>query len=617
MAWSAMKMGNKRKGKWEVETRRITSIEGARAGAILAILLYHFLPHQLPGGFLGVDLFLMLSGFLLTRKLLHQEAWRPTDYLRFAGKRIRRLYPPLLLMMVPVTALLVLFQKELLLNLRGWVFSTLLMVNNWWQIGRQVSYFDQFFVPSVFTHLWYLSLNLQYSLLWPLVLKNRMVHRWGAKKQMLLIVTLVLLSQLLQAVLYVPGADPTRIYYGTDTRFLAFGMGALLAYLAPDVQKRLMVRRNKGLTNLVGAAALALVFVLLKELQDTSAITYYGGMLLHSVAAAAFFLSSLPEGTFFHLLLRFKPLQWLGRRSYYIYLWYYPVFLLAQRLPGSFAGSQALLPLAAIFLLAEGSHRLLREAGAAPGLFLVERWKAWQNSWRDSSGKAWLPRIESIVALAGTGLFLAGIVTAPAGNPPAMEALKERIAENVSKQEDDSQKEPIPVEPIEGLAAEVATFSGNLEATFIGDSILLSALTEIQRVFPQAETDGEVGRQLYQTAAVAKRMRENDTLHDPVVLLLGANGTFTEGQMDTLLATIGREREVYLVTTSVPRSWRDSANGRMWLAQENHSNVHILDWFAVSKEHPEWLSEDGVHPNEEGARQLALFLAQSLFELQK
>lgn len=603
--------------------RRITSIEGLRAFAILSILLYHFLPHQLPGGFLGVDVFLMLSGFLLTRRLVSEkDGLRPALYLKYVGKRMRRLYPPLMLMLVPVTVLLFLFRQALLLNLRGWVISAFLMVNNWWQIERQVSYFDQFFAPSVFTHLWYLSLNFQLSLLWPLVLSNRLVRSWNAKKQMLLLTAGILLSQLVQALLYSPGADPTRTYYGTDSRFLAFGAGALLVYLLPFIQERAALwRKRKAILNVLAAAALALILLLQKVLQDTSPLTYQGGMLLHTVAVAIFLWAALDRETLFHLLLRFKPIQWLGRRSYYIYLWYYPVFIVTQRFPVSFIGSRILLPFALIFLLAEGSHRLLLKLGESPWVCLRRRVTRWRGAWRNREEKrrvAWPLRGESLLVLAATGLFLTAFLTAPEGNPPAMEALKEQIAENMRQQEEQGQEEELTVvNPIEGLTPEVSTFAGNLDATFIGDSILLSALAEVQRVFPKSVVDGEVGRQLYHTTATVEQMRRDNMLRDTVVLLLGANGTYTEEQMDALLIAVGSERQVYLVTTNVPRSWRDSANGRMWQAKAEHANVQVLDWFAVSQDHPDWLREDGVHPNEEGSRQLALFLAQSIFELQK
>ncbi len=158
-------------------------------------------------------------------------------------------------------------------------------------------------------------------------------------------------------------------------------------------------------------------------------------------------------------------------------------------------------------------------------------------------------------------------------------------------------------------------FSHDLRVTFIGDSVLLAAADKLTPIFGQAVIDGAVSRQLYQTGAVLESLKAEGKLDDTVVVFLGSNGTFTKDQMDEFLNAIGTDRTVFLVTTSVPRSWQNSANSQMLLAEQDYANVHILDWNAYSEGHDDWMRDDLVHPNEEGGRQLALYVAEGIYDV--
>ena len=606
--------------------KRSIPLDGMRALAIIAIIFYHLMPHVLPGGYLAVNIFFVLTGFFITSSVIEEYGQKgKLAYKRYLARRFHRLFLPLLWMLIAVTAYITLFQRDLLLNLRPWLLSSLGMVNNWWQISVGGSYFEQFYVQSPFMHLWFLSVVSQIYVIWPLIVLLLLALYKDKRIILYTAVGLSLFSALAMAMLYVPGEDASRVYFGTDTRLFSFMIGSALSVVWPlerldePVPKQLVRRLT-----FAGLLSYAVLGVMFSNMLDSQTFTYRGGMYLNSVIIGVAVALTAHPATGISRMMRFKPIQWLGRRSFLLYLWYYPVIALYQAKVVDTSvdpGRHVLIQLVLILSLSETGYQL----------FEKERWKVpFVQSWRlaDTFARMKLSgsrgftghlpeKLAAIISFCLLMIALTGFAQAKSGENAAVQQLREQIAASQSKMEEinrDDSARSRAINNIEGLERETVLFAHDADITFIGDSVLLSVADQLVTIFGQAVVEGAVSRQLYQTPAVIADLEKREKLHDTVVVFLGSNGTFTQRQMETFIKEVGTSRNLFFLTTNVPRIWKDSVNEQLALAESNHSNVHILDWNAYSSGHDEWLLEDQVHPNPTGAQQLALFVAEEIYQ---
>ena len=605
---------------------RSVPLDGMRALAIIAIIFYHLMPHVLPGGYLAVNIFFVLTGFFITASVIEEYGQKgKLAYKRYLARRFQRLFLPLLGMLLSVTAYITLFQRDLLLNLRPWLLSSLGMVNNWWQISVGGSYFELFYVQSPFMHLWFLSVISQFYVIWPLIVLLLLALYKDKRIILYTAVGLSLFSALAMAMLNVPGEDASRVYYGTDTRLFSFMIGSALSVVWPlERLNEPVSKRTKRRLTLAGFFSYAVLGVMFSRMLDSQTLTYRGGMYLNSVIIGVGVVLTAHPATSLSKMMRFKPIQWLGRRSFLLYLWYYPVISLYQAKvvdTSVDSGQHILIQLAIMLSLSEIGYQI----------FEKKRWKMTSvQFWRPADTIA---RIKASGSEGSTRHFsgnlapfvgfcllltaLTGFVQARSGENASVQELREQIAASQSKMEamnrDDSTRSRA-INNIEGLERETVLFAHGADITFIGDSVLLSVADQLVTIFGRAVVEGAVSRQLYQTTEVIADLEKREQLHDTVVVFLGSNGTFTQTQMETFITEIGTSRNLFFLTTNVPRIWKDSVNEQLALAESNHSNVHILDWNAFSSGHDEWLLEDQVHPNPIGAQQLALFVAEEIYQ---
>ncbi|WP_027094269.1 acyltransferase family protein [Cohnella thermotolerans] len=320
----------------QIHTRRksryMPGLDGLRALSVLAVIAYHLDLPWAPGGYLGVGVFFVLSGYLITDQLVAKwQRDRRLDLKSFWLRRARRLLPAMLLMIVAVSAWLAAADPSRLRSLGGDVLSAVTYVNNWWLIYHKVSYFESFGPPSPFGHFWSLAVEEQFYLLWPLLLIVGLKFVPQRGKLAGLMIAGAAASAIAMALLYSPDADPSRVYYGTDTRVFGLLIGAALAVVWPsaklpeDVRPRVRI----GL-DIAGAVALALVLYMMGSMQEYDAFPYRGGLALLSLAAALLVACLAHPASRLARLLAAKPLRWLGVRSYGIYLWHFPVIALTS-----------------------------------------------------------------------------------------------------------------------------------------------------------------------------------------------------------------------------------------------------------------------------------------------
>ncbi|WP_404997599.1 acyltransferase family protein [Enterococcus gallinarum] len=615
-------------------SRYITGFDGIRTLAVIGVILYHLLPTQMRGGYLGVPVFFVVSGYLIT-DLLRQE-WDQNGRIAvkdFYVRRMKRLYPGMVVMLLLSAAYITLFQRNLLNNLRGVVVSSLLYVNNWWQINHGLSYFDRFGNESPFTHLWSLAVEGQNYLIWPLlfILLMKLVKNRGTIFK--IVIGCSLLSALLLAIWYSPGADPTRVYYGTDTRLFSIWMGSALAFIWPSTHlKKEIPKKAKRVLNLAGGLSFIGLVITFFVLDDHLSFVYYGGMLLVSLLCTILVAVTAHPGASLNRWLTNPLFSYIGKRSYGIYLYQFPVMIFYEAKIGNVGENvllHTLIEIVLILLISELSYRFienpLRKFHYKDTFRTVRNWFSKPVISRQ---KPWL-----LPGLLVSLVALYGIATAPVNYVDAQQQqLKENIAANkkaaeqTQKKANGSDTESTGDNSSEATEAEQSVMekyglteaqvkkAEELEITAFGDSVMLDATADLQEIFPKAVVDGDVGRQLYESPELIKALKEKDLLRDTVLIGLGTNGSFTETQFDNLMKEIG-DRKVYWINVRVPtQRWQNEVNSMLEKMAAKYDNMTLIDWYDLSNEHEEWFYEDRVHPNPDGMLQYCTLVSQAILQ---
>jgi peptidoglycan/LPS O-acetylase OafA/YrhL len=398
----------------EGSQRYVAGLDGLRALAVLAVIAYHVNFGWAQGGLLGVGVFFTLSGYLITDLLLAQQAATGRMQLvNFWRRRARRLLPALFVLLVVVTVWVALLQRAQLPALRGAVAAAVAYVSNWWLIAQNSSYFARFAPPTALGHLWSLAVEEQFYLIWPWLvlaglyltrrLSEQQRRRWLAGGTLLLATA----SVGLMIAFYHPGYDPTRVYDGTDTRAFALLIGAALAIARPSREMPAKPsRRERLVLDSAGAAGLVVIAALIWRTNQYSPFLYRGGMVLLSFATAAVVLAVVSPAGRLGRVLGWRPLQWLGVRSYGIYLWHYPVIVLTTPADGSETPLRATLQIGASIAVAALSWHLIEEPirHGAIGRWSSElrsgAWRASRRHWATLSLASWV-LVVAIAALAG------------------------------------------------------------------------------------------------------------------------------------------------------------------------------------------------------------------------
>lgn len=577
------------------KSRYIPALDGLRAFAVLAVIAYHLGMQWAPGGLLGVTVFFVLSGYLITSLLLIE--WDNTDTInlpQFWLRRVRRLMPAIVLVIVCTAALCTLLDHSLLTKLREDMWAALLWVTNWWYIFQDASYFDALGAPSPLTHFWSLAIEEQFYLVWPVVLL--VAHKMGAKRTTMRNATLAvaLLSALEMALLYNPLDDPSRVYYGTDTRAFSLLIGAWLAFVWPShllgAQKGVhLTKQVRTVLDGVGIVALVALLGLIVFLDGFSPFLYRGGILLASILTAIVIAVMVHPASLLGRIAGAKPLVWIGLRSYGIYLWHFPLFLLMN--PRNFTGETPwwmyLVQVAVVFACAAFSYRFVENPlrKGAIGTF-VKGVREHTIDLRD-----WMTR-HALLYGAGalvTAVAVVGLIVVPPTSAiGAADLLKDEQAHTSQ----------MPELPVDDTAAE----QPKLDVLMIGDSVSVRAIPQFEEAFPYGALDAAVNRQLYAGRETFDFYDDQNIVGGVVVFALGTNGAASDEQLDELIAAAGPDRQVFFVNTRSPQSWVGQTNGAMFDAADRYENVHVIDWYTASADHDEYFDGDGTHLTEEGAQ---------------
>jgi peptidoglycan/LPS O-acetylase OafA/YrhL len=604
----------------------IPALDGVRALAVAAVLVYHGNLGWWSGGFLGVDVFFVLSGYLITSVLL--DAWqknggRTLGLWRFYVHRARRLLPALLVMIVVTSAYVVVFLPDEASKLRGGVVASFGYVTNWYLIFHQQSYFAAIGRQPMLQHLWSLAIEEQFYLVWPLVLGLALKFwRPSRVKLALTILGAAAVSALLMAVLYRAGGDPSRVYYGTDTHASGLLIGAAVAVLAPPwlLRGRLGKRAPVALDAL-GLTGLLLLVWCFANVSEFDTALYRGGYVVFAgIAALVVLVAVHPATTITSSLLGTPPMVWIGKRSYGIYLWHWPVYLVTR--PGldiPLTGIPLFVfRLAVTVGLAAASYRyvevpirsgaLSRRLAAFRQLPLLQRRRV-----RARLGFAGAAVIAATVML-GIGLAVAQ----PAPRPPGFPTKAANIAITTTTTAprapgSTSAPAPAPAGAPSSPSTTLVPLGPLARVTAIGDSVMLGAQASLRGFLgDRLQLDANVSRHFTEGLDVARRLHAAGQLGDVVVIHLGTNGAIPGDQLNELLQLLSSVKRVVVVNAKVDRPWEGPDNEVIAAAVPRFPNAVLFDWHAAASEHPEFLVQDGVHLSSAGQAHYALVIASKL-----
>jgi peptidoglycan/LPS O-acetylase OafA/YrhL len=603
-------------------------IDGLRAIAVIAVVLYHAQFGFIPGGFLGVEVFLVISGYLITSLLLLERVQTGgNDLKRFWLRRARRLLPALGVLLILVVTAALAFAPDALYRLDQDVLGALTYSTNWVSIFRQESYFEAFARPPVLRHLWSLAVEEQFYLIFPLIFTGGMLvlsrrssgYGQTARRFMATAAVGAIASTALMWFLFVPYEDPTRVYFGTDTRASGLLIGVGLAFLwQPWRFTRKLRERGVVILNSAGFITLALLTLMLLRMGEYDPWLYRGGFLVTSLLTATVIAVTVHPQGLLNPVLGNRALVWVGKRSYGLYLYHWPIFVFLR--PGvdvswgfwpTFAVQMALT-----LAITEASYRWIEQPIRRYGF------KTWIASITEPLRKlspqaaALWPVIAAVFVLGLALGLVRGASTPPPGEGIVASAPDGAVTVDETTTTTTTTSLPSGVTPT--TDASTATTRLTIPEftvpppVMIGDSVMLGAKKGLEHAVEGARVYAKVSRQMSQIPDVIQDVRRDGPFGDVVVIHLGTNGPFNSGHFDTAMDALSNISRVYFVNASVPRRYEGQVNKALEDGVARWDNAYLIDWNATADGHPEYFVKDGVHLTTEGIKAYSAMVARAI-----
>ena len=607
------------------KSKYLPSIDSLRALAVLAVIIYHVDVNYLPGGFLGVDLFFVLSGYLISSLIIKE--YKKTGSLNlynFYIRRARRLLPAVYFMITVVLVVMVMFNGVLLKKshldaIFGYIYSS-----NWWYIFHKLDYFDSFGSQSPFKHLWSLAIEEQFYMIFPLLflLINRKKKDkdgfYKLNRNFLYVILGVILVSLIVHIILFDINNISRIYFGTDTRAFSLLVGAVGAILYPMDKLNTKITPQENLVySVVSLISIAALITIMIYTSEYNTWLYRGGFLLVAILGIIIIISSGKQHTVMAKLLSFKPVVFIGKISYSLYLWHFPVLVLTT--PVSEIGKPniffVVLRVILTFILAIISYALvetpIRKLGFKNYVSIIYK-KIVKKSKKTKKIVASIATVVSILFV--MGIFGKSVPYISTAFVKEMDSNKEsqyvnkgdNNQDNKQNQENKDNKEN--KDKKDDKQNEEKKYSS---VVVMGDSLTVDIGEKFQELYPGAVIDGKIGRQLYVAIEEAKNYAQYNSENSAIIFQLGTNGPFTESQIEDLVKVFDKA-DIYFVNIKVPRAWEKTVNTALKEAKEKHSNITIIDWYTVANSGKDLFEPDRVHLNQTGIKEMITLIEKNL-----
>ncbi len=596
---------------------RAPGLDGVRALAVLAVIGFHAGATELSGGFLGVDIFFVLSGFLITDLLVAQYArLGRLDLKNFWGRRARRLLPPLAVMLVVVTAVATVIEPGQESSLRLALLAAATYTSNWYQIIHHVSYFASIGPMPPLDHLWSLAIEEQFYLIWPLLLWFLILKLNGRRAWIMATLLGAGVSALAMAIEYTQ-ADPSAVYYSTYTHASALLIGAALALAFPLATLASAPVEQTRRLDAVGVAGLAFLAWAIGHYSGSDPAVYPAGLILAALGAAALVAAAASNGVI-AAMTGLPPLRWVGVRSYAMYLWHWPVIALTGAVVGQAAASSPwlwIIELGVTVGLAAVSWRFIEAPILQNGFRVTCRhWMQLLKGPAPQAGRRRrnvLPTAVAAISLTAVVIASYGIARPPA--PVAPTGLLRQVAEGervgaASRAANPPQVVPATQPTAPPLQASACrprssqpTVSG-WQITAIGDSVMVASAAALEAAMPGIYIDAQVGRQMATGLSIIRNLARRHRLRHFVVVGLGTNGDISAAQLRLLRRAVGSGRDLILINTFGPMSWESEVNAVIASAVRHTFHEELANWNQTIRTRTNLLWPDGIHPRSAGAR---------------
>lgn len=613
--------------------RYITGLDGIRAIAVIMVLAYHLKLALFKSGFLGVTVFFVLSGYLITGILISEVEEEGTiDLKNFWLRRIRRLVPAVMSMAVVIIFVSAVVNRIIFTKGCKDFLASVLGFNNWWQIFNKVSYFEAAGVTSPFTHCWSLAIETQFYLIYPLILlgiyKLAKSRGEGRAKRGLLFagvtLLLALISVILMIVLFDPQQDASRVYYGTDTRAFSLLFGALLAILW---DYRMVPRRLSASVNMVlGSVSFAVLLVMTIAINGSSNFWYRGGQFVGTILTVLVIYAVSGRKTLLSRLLSHPVLKWIGDRSYSIYLWHYPIILLISK------GIKAswwitLIELVLSVVLAELSYRFI-ETPIRHGIIgeYLNILRSRPKSRQEKKRQVQVAR-RSLKIMAGTFVLTVSLILCMVFVPKknALDTLQKR--ETKAKETGKMTEEQLAKQKANGSESDDTICTADLtddeileglNLLLIGDSIAVDVTDDFYEMFPNSVSDTKIGRITSLGKQVLDSYIDEKKWEGEGVIFASLSNSPINGELEDIREKIGKDMPLFLTTVRIPHdTFEEESNSKIKKFVEENNHTYLIDWYAASEGHDEYFDADDTHLLPAGAKAYAKCIKEAVLAAYK
>lgn len=602
----------------------IPGLDGIRAIAVVAVLLYHADVSWMPGGFLGVDMFFVLSGFLITSIVLTEiERTGGLNFKRFYLHRARRLLPALFAVLAFSAVLAAIFAPDAMGALRRDIPAAFFYATNWVYVIADQSYFELTGRPPMLQHLWSLAVEEQFYLIWPAVAYFAF-RRGGRGRVREWAIIAALGSTLIMIVLSLLGGYPepndgSRVYFGTDAHAMGLLIGAALATVW--IPAKLSTRLTAGARLLIdgaGIAALGATVAIMMTSHSNASWLYWGGFLVFAVLVATVIAATSHPASLLGRALATQPLKYIGQRSYGLYLWHWPIFVvLRPELDVPVEGlANTILRLSLTFALAELSYRYI-EMPIRRGE-LAGKWQQFKQLSKEQRE----PLLKKGAVIGGALVLLTGFVgyrmaTIPS-EPDYLNGLTQMSALDATTTDPATAGQPAPAagEPqLSGTVTPPTPGTVKPGILAVGESVMLGAQGGLKETFDKVAIDAAVGRQAADIVVRTQQLSDGGALRETVILHTGSNGYIERGQLKQILETLAPAERIVVVNVDVPREWQDPNNALIAELVAETPNAVLADWHSRADLEGDVHVKDGIHLTESGIAAYSDTINQALTQL--